>query len=97
MDSYLQELIFVILALIFVVAMAWLLLKGLKGFHHQSGDGTRIKLLLTLPVGTRERLVVVNYRKHEYLLGITPGGVNLVDKLPATEEKSLSSTSGTES
>jgi flagellar protein FliO/FliZ len=95
MNSYLQELLFVILALIFVVVMAWLLLKGLKGFHSQYGDGTRIKLLLTLPVGTRERLVVVNYRGQEYLLGITPGGVNLVDKLPADEEKTPASSSGT--
>ncbi len=97
MDNYLQEMLFVILALIFVVVMAWLLLKGLKGFHNQHGNGTRIKLLLTLPVGARERLVVVNYRGHEYLLGITPGGVNLVDKLPAVEENALTSISVTES
>jgi flagellar protein FliO/FliZ len=96
MESYLQELLFVVLALIFVVLMAWLLLKGLKGLHTQHGDGTRLKLLLTLSVGTRERLVVVNYREHEYLIGITHGSVNLLDKLPAGEEKVNTSISKSE-
>ena len=82
MDNYLQELLFMFLALIFVVAMAWLLLKGLKGFHAQSGDGNRMKLVLNLSVGARERLVVVTYRDNEYLVGITPGGMSLLDKLP---------------
>jgi flagellar protein FliO/FliZ len=90
MNSYVQELLFVILALIFVVAMAWLLLKGLKGFHTQHTDGTRLKLMLTLSVGTRERLVVVNYRDHEYLVGITPGSIRLLDKLPINDVETSS-------
>jgi flagellar biogenesis protein FliO len=96
MDNYVQELLFVILALLFVVMMAWLLLKGLKGFHSQYGDGTRMKLMLTLSVGTRERLVVINYRDHEYLIGITPSSIMLLDKLPAGEENPHTSNPGPE-
>ena len=70
------------MALVLVVAMAWLLIKALKGFQTRQGQGNRIKLLLTLPVGSRERLVVVAYRECEYLVGITPGGISLLDKLP---------------
>jgi flagellar protein FliO/FliZ len=91
MDNYIQELLFVILALIFIVVVAWLLLKGLKRFHNQYGDGSRMKLTLTLPVGTRERLVVVNYRDHEYLIGITTGSINLLDKLPVDENEKATS------
>jgi flagellar protein FliO/FliZ len=85
MDNYLLELLFMLLALIFVVAAAWLVLKGLKRFHTAHGDGAHIKLALSLPVGTRERIVVVTYRESEYLVGITPGGMRLLDKLPERE------------
>jgi flagellar protein FliO/FliZ len=86
MENYLQELLFMLLALIFVVALAWFLLKGLKHFHATHGaSGNRMRLTLSLPLGTRERMVVVTYREHEYLVGITPGGMHLIDKLPQSE------------
>ncbi|MGD8914739.1 MAG: flagellar biosynthetic protein FliO [Candidatus Thiodiazotropha sp.] len=82
MDNYLFELLFMLLALILVVALAWLVLKGIKRFHTAHGDSSNINLSLTLPVGTRERIVVLSYRESEYLVGITPGGMRLLDKLP---------------
>ncbi|MGD8909731.1 MAG: flagellar biosynthetic protein FliO [Chromatiales bacterium] len=97
MNNYAQELLFVILALLFVVVMAWLLLKGLRGFHSQSADGARIKLILTLAIGTKERLAVVNYRDHEYLIGITPSSITLLDKSPASQETTHTSNSDSES
>lgn len=85
MENYLQDLLFMLLALIFVVALAWFLLKGFKRLHQTQSIGSHMKLILTLPVGTRERLVVVAYRDSEYLVGITPGGMLLIDKLPMSE------------
>jgi flagellar biogenesis protein FliO len=85
MDNYLQELLFMLLALIFVVATAWFVLKGFKRFHTAHGDGSRMKLSLSLPVGTRERIIVLTYREVEYLVGITAGGMRLLDKLPKSE------------
>jgi flagellar biogenesis protein FliO len=86
MDNFLLELFFMLLALIFVVTIAWFILKGFKRFHIAQGDGNRLALSLTLPVGTRERVVVLSYRESEYLVGITPGGMHLLDKLPKSEE-----------
>lgn len=86
MDNYLQELLFTLIALVIVIAMAWLLLKAFKEFHSKQGKGNPIKLILTMPVGSRERLMVVTYREHEYFVGITPNGMTLLDKLPAAED-----------
>jgi flagellar biogenesis protein FliO len=85
MNNYIQELLFMLLALILVVGIALLVLKALKGIHTKQGDGARIDLLLTLPVGTRERVVVITYRDNEYLVGITAGGMSLLDKMPKPE------------
>jgi flagellar biogenesis protein FliO len=71
-----------------VVTLAWFLMKMLKGLYHRHSDGNRLKLMLTLPVGTRERIVVISYRDSEYLVGITAGGMSLLDKLPISEEVS---------
>jgi flagellar protein FliO/FliZ len=87
MNDYAQELLFTLLALILVIGLAWLLLKALKGLHVAQNTTNRIKLLLTLPVGSRERVVVISYREHEYLVGITAGSMNLLDKLPTFDER----------
>ncbi|MCG7899724.1 MAG: flagellar biosynthetic protein FliO [Candidatus Thiodiazotropha weberae] len=85
MENYAQELLFTLMALILVIALAWLFLKALKGFHVKQNGANRINLLLTLPVGSRERVGVVTYRQHEYLVGITAGGITVLDKLPIDE------------
>jgi flagellar biogenesis protein FliO len=90
MENYAQELLFTLVALILVIGLALLLIKALKGLHISHSGANRIKLLLTLPVGSRERIVVVSYREHEYLVGITAGDMSLLDKLPNSEENDSS-------
>lgn len=85
MENHAQELLYTLIALMLVIALAWLFLKALKGFHTKQSGADRINLLLNLPVGSRERVVVVTYRQHEYLVGITTGGMSLLDKLPIVE------------
>ncbi|MES9938964.1 MAG: flagellar biosynthetic protein FliO [Candidatus Thiodiazotropha sp. 6PLUC2] len=85
MESYTQDLFFTLMALIVVIALAWLFIKALKSLHNNQSDGNRINLMLTLPVGSRERVVVLSYRDSEYLVGITAGGMSLLDKLPKQE------------
>ncbi|MES9831383.1 MAG: flagellar biosynthetic protein FliO [Candidatus Thiodiazotropha sp. DIVDIV] len=92
MEDYVQEVLFTLMALVVVIALAWLFIKALKGFHTSQNGVDRINLLLTLPVGSRERVVVLSYRDSEYLVGITAGGMSLLDKLP----KSVSLDSATE-
>lgn len=56
-----------ILALIF--ALAWLLRRFGQGGFGQRGD---MKIVATLPLGTRERLLVVDVGGQQLLLGATP-------------------------
>lgn len=72
--SYLLQ---VLLGLMFVLALvfasAWLLKRvgqgGLTGNSH-------MKIVATLPIGTRERIAVVDVGGQQLLLGITPTSIN---------------------
>jgi flagellar biogenesis protein FliO len=86
MNSYLQDIFYTLAALTVVVAMIWLLVKSLKGIYRSHGRDNPIQLTRTMPVGSRERLIVVTYRDCEYLVGITAGGMSLIDKLPIPKD-----------
>ncbi len=82
------------LALVLVLALAWLALRALKQFQNRSqrgsgGDrgnrGTAMEVLGSVGLGPRERLVTVRYRDREYLLGVASGGVSLIDSWPEGE------------
>lgn len=80
MNSSLLTVLFAVLALAVTLALAWLLLKGLASLGRRSAQGRDLRIKATLPVGSRERLMVVEYRGADYLLGVTPGGLSLIDK-----------------
>lgn len=70
------------LALVFVLALAWLALRGLKRLQQRAGGaaaGDAPQLLHSTGLGPRERLVTVRWRGRDYLLGVTPGGVSFID------------------
>ena len=73
------------LALVLVLALAWLALRTLKKFQNRSqrsSGGNPVQVLRSIGLGPRERLVTVRYRDREYLLGVATGGVNLIDSWP---------------
>ncbi len=70
------------LALVFVLALAWLALRGLKRLQLRAGSavaGDAPQVLASTGLGPRERLVTVRWRGRDYLLGVTPGGVSFID------------------
>ncbi len=75
MFSLLSSLLMVI-AVIFGVA--WVAKKGQIGKHF---GGNSMKVVATLPLGGKERLLVVDIEGQQYLLGASAQGVNLIDKL----------------
>jgi len=87
MKNYMNELLFMLFALAIVVALAWIILRTLKSIHPTKHKNGKLNILLSLPVGARERIVVIQYQNHEYMLGITAGGINLLDKQPATTKQ----------
>jgi len=80
MQNFAAELFSVFLALLIVLVMAWIVLRILKRTQSGKSSDHTLRFLRTLAVGTRERVVLIRYRDKEYLLGVTPGGINLLDK-----------------
>lgn len=80
-----SSLLVTMLALAFVLALAWLFLRLLKrATTLRSVDGRAPpQVLQAVPLGGRERLVVVRDGDHEYVLGVTAASVSLIDKRAA--------------
>lgn len=80
-------LLFTIVALIVVLVLAWLSIRFLASINQTSTKTSkRIKVVHTTAIGSRERLVVIEYRDREILLGVTSGGISVVDNKPIQHE-----------
>jgi flagellar protein FliO/FliZ len=88
MESFSRELTSTLLALAFVAALAWVaiaLLKRLQQGRLRGASGrpqAELRFVRALPVGSKERVVVVQYRGEEWLLGVTAGGISLLARNP---------------
>lgn len=72
--------LFTILALIVVLVVAWFAIRFLANINQlKSGAPKPIKIVHTTAVGNRERLVIIDYRGREILLGVTAGGISVID------------------
>ena len=68
-----------LLVLALIVGLGWLL-KRLPGSGFRPSEG--LKLVTSLNVGARERLVVVEVNGQQLLLGVTGGGISALHTLP---------------
>ncbi len=68
-----------LLVLGLILGLAWLL-KRLPGSGFRPADGVRV--VASLPLGARERAVVVEVGGRQLLLGVSAGGVTLLQELP---------------
>ncbi|MCH1910414.1 flagellar biosynthetic protein FliO [Stenotrophomonas acidaminiphila] len=62
-----------------IVGLGWLL-KRLPGAGFRPAEG--LKLVASLNVGAKERVVVVDVNGQQLLLGITAGGISALHALP---------------
>lgn len=74
-----------LVALALVLALAWLTLRGLRHLHMRRNHETRdtLRLMQAVSLGPRERVVVLEHRNTTYLLGVTAGGIHVIDRWPA--------------
>lgn len=76
----------VLVALAIVLGLAWISLRFLSrmqaGAAGAGGGPAPLRYLRAMPVGARERVVVVAYHDEELLLGVTAGGITLIDRRP---------------
>lgn len=87
MENFAAELVSTFFALILVLAIAWLVLRFIKRTQFHKSSDESLRFLRALPVGSRERVVLVQYRGKEYMLGVTSGGINLIEKRALENEE----------
>ncbi|WP_108649738.1 flagellar biosynthetic protein FliO [Dongshaea marina] len=73
-----------VLVVVIIFMLAWLL-KKTRLVPNSAGQ---IKVVSAMPLGSKERLVVVQIKETQYLLGVTAHQINLLEKLdePITRE-----------
>jgi flagellar protein FliO/FliZ len=87
--SIITSLLQVLLATGFVLLLAWgglSLIRRSRFAKHFTGkttDSSGLVFLRAMPVGQRERLVVVRYQGAQLLIGVTAGGISLLRTDPA--------------
>ncbi len=88
MDS-LRDILGVLVALAVVLGLAFLALKLMKRFQigvgPAAGTSEDLRFLRALPVGPHERLVLASWRGEVLLLGVTAGGIALLDRRDASD------------
>ena len=82
MDNFPVALLMTVLALALVLALAWIILRAVAAAGLGKSRGGRLRVLESLPLGPRERLVLVRHDDHEYLVGVSAGNVSLLEKKP---------------
>ena len=76
-----------VVALAFVLLLAWGLIHGWRRLQNlggrQSVDGAEaLRFVRALPVGARERVVLVDHAGERWMLGVTAGGITLLARWP---------------
>lgn len=73
-----------LLALILVLSLAWLFLRGLKRLQSRrtAAGVDEPRVVSSLPISPRDRLVVVAYRGQHHLLAFSAAGVCVIDTHP---------------
>lgn len=66
-------------ALLFVLLLVLLVAAVLKRVTNRDGDWPIVKVISRQKIGRNAELVVVDYNKRRLLLGVTDGGVNVLE------------------
>ena len=88
MDNFSSQLLSTLLALAFVGVLAWVSLAMLKRLQQgrllpgSRTDADELRFVRAMPVGAKERVVVMQYRGEEWVLGVTGGGISLLSREP---------------
>jgi flagellar protein FliO/FliZ len=90
MDGFLHQLLVMVAALAGVLALAWATLRLLRGRFGGGGPPARggagadeaLRFVRALPVGPKERVVLMDHRGERWMLGVTAGGISLLARWP---------------
>jgi flagellar protein FliO/FliZ len=100
MDGFLHQLLVMVAALAGVLALAWATLRLLRGRFAGGGPPARgsaaadetLRFVRALPVGPKERVVLMDHRGERWMLGVTAGGISLLARWPLADPDSVTAT-----
>lgn len=79
MNNFSVSFLFTMLALALVLALAWIIIRGLSKMTVTKSRSGRLEVLDSVPLGSRERIVLVRYDQKDYLLGVTANNISRLD------------------
>ena len=80
--SYVRELLGILVPLAFMIVALLLVLRLLRRRYGMTGSGAHLSVLQILPVGPRERVVLLTTRAGRILaIGVSAQSVNLITRL----------------
>ena len=88
MESFALSFASMLLALGVVIALAWFALRLLRDRMQPriKADGSNddaLRFVRALPVGAKERVVIVEHRGARWMLGVSAGGISTIAQWPA--------------
>jgi flagellar protein FliO/FliZ len=89
MESFAMSFVSMLLALGVVIVIAWFALRLLRDRLQprvkagSTGPDDTLRFVRALPVGAKERVVIVEYRGTRWMLGVTAGGISTIAQWPA--------------
>lgn len=91
MESFVMSFASMLLALGVVIAVAWFALKLLRDRMQpraKAGGAAddALRFVRALPVGAKERVVIVEHRGTRWMLGVTAGGISTIAQWNADGE-----------
>lgn len=96
MESFAMSFVSMLLALAVVIAVAWFALRLLRDRLQpraksgpDAGADDALRFVRALPVGAKERVVIVEHRGARWMLGVTAGGISTIAQWPANAQSAL--------
>jgi flagellar protein FliO/FliZ len=91
MEAFVSNFARMLAALALVLALAWIALRVLRSRMDAKGAlakglpaaGEALRFVRALPVGPKERVVIVEHRGERWLLGVAAGGISTIAHWPA--------------
>ena len=82
-----------VLVIVLLVAVLWLLrrMQGIKGLQGLRPVARRLSVVEALSVGPRQKLALLRVDNREVLVGITPNGFTLLDRVETSADASRAS------
>ncbi len=82
--------LFKTIGMLFIVlgffAVILYIVKKISMLKSGVGDKSGIKLISSFYLGNKEKLIIVQVEKERFLLGLTPGNISMLSKLPCPED-----------